>query len=237
MYAIATFLIVALLSMLFTRLATGTLIATGMPPEMAAFQARSAFTGAGFTTTEAENVVNHPARRRVISTTMFVGNLGVPTLVVTVLLGLLAPGPGETTTRLYVMVGGVALLVLLTFSPPATRYFVDLGRRASQPLIQRAIGASSEPLLSLSADVQVVALTLVDDVPLRSVRGLQQAMPDVRVLGIRPGGRRGEFVGGPPSDVELHSGDQVVVLGHQRELDRLLAEPSVAARRDSDDPA
>ena len=46
--AIATFLMVALLSLLFTRLATGSLIATGMPSEAAAFQARSAFTGAGF---------------------------------------------------------------------------------------------------------------------------------------------------------------------------------------------
>ena len=237
MYAIATFLIVALLSMLFTRLSTGALVATGMPAEMAAFQARSAFTGAGFTTTEAENVVNHPARRRVISTTMFVGNLGVPTLVVTVLLGLLAPGPGQTSTRLLVMVAGLSVVVVLAFSPPVTRYFVDLGRRASQPLIQRAVADSYEPLLALGPDVRVVALTLVDDVPLRSVRGLQQAMPAVRVLGVRPGGRSGEFVTGPPSDVELHAGDQVVVMGHQRELDRLLDEGPVTAEPDSVDPA
>ena len=87
MYAVATFLVVAILSMAFTRLAAGALIATGLPPEIASFQARSAFSGAGFTTTEAENVVNHPIRRRVIATTMLVGSLGTPTLVVTVLLG------------------------------------------------------------------------------------------------------------------------------------------------------
>lgn len=224
MYAIATFLIVALLSLLFTRLATGSLIATGMPPEAAAFQARSAFTGAGFTTTEAENVVNHPARRRVISTTMFVGNLGVPTLVVTVTLGFLAPGPGETSTRAIVLAAGVAVIVALAFTRPVTRWFVALGRRATQPLLGRSLTGRVVPLLNLSEDYQVVALPLSDDVPLRSVRGLQQAMPGVRVLGVRPGGRPGRFVSGPPSDIDLHAGDDLVVLARADRLREVFAD-------------
>ena len=99
MYAITTFLIVAVVSLVFGQLATGALIATGVPPEIAAFQARSAFSGAGFTTTETENVVNHPVRRRIVAATMLVGSLGTPTLVVSVLAGLIAPGPGSTTLR------------------------------------------------------------------------------------------------------------------------------------------
>jgi hypothetical protein len=201
-YAIATFIIVGLLSLLFTRLATGALIATGMPPEAAGFQARSAFTGAGFTTTEAENVVNHPVRRRVISTTMFVGNLGVPTLVVTVTLGFLAPGPGGTTSRALVLVAGVAVTVALAFTRPVTDFFVALGRRGTQPLLRRSLAGRPVPLLNLSDDYQVLALPLSGDVPLRSVRGLQQALPQVRVLGVRPGGQRGRFVSGPPSDID-----------------------------------
>ena len=51
MYAVATFLVVAVISVAFTKLAAGALIATGVPAESAAFQARSAFSGAGFTTT------------------------------------------------------------------------------------------------------------------------------------------------------------------------------------------
>ena len=224
MYAVATFLIVALLSLLFTRLATGSLVATGMPPETAAFQARSAFTGAGFTTTEAEDVVNHPVRRKVISTTMFVGNLGVPTLVVTVTLGFLAPGPGETSTRLTVLVIGIAVLVFLAFTRPVTDLFVALGRRGTAPLLQRSLTGQAVPLLSLSEDYQVVALPLSDDVPLRSVRGLQQALPAVRVLGVRPAGRNGAFVSGPPSDIDLHAGDDVVVLARRDKLDEVIDE-------------
>ena len=222
-YAVATFLIVALLSLLFTRLATGSLIATGMPPEAAAFQARSAFTGAGFTTTEAENVVNHPVRRRVISTTMFVGNLGVPTLVVTVTLGFLAPGPGETSTKALVLAIGIAAIVAVAFTRPVTNFFVALGRRGTEAMLSRTLTGRVVPLLSLSDDYQVVALPLADDLPLCSVRGLQQAMPMVRVLGVRPAGERGRFVSGPPSDVDLHAGDDVVVLADAEALEELLA--------------
>jgi hypothetical protein len=221
-YAIATFLVVALLSLLFTRLATGALIATGMPPDSAAFQARSAFTGAGFTTTEAENVVNHPIRRRAISTTMFVGNLGVPTLVVTVTLGFVAPGPGDTSTRGLVLATGTAVIVALSFTRPVTNFFVALGRRGTQPLLQRSLVGRVLPLLSLSEDYQVAVLPLSDDVPLRSIRGLQQALPQVRVLGVRPGGQRGQFVSGPPSDLDLHAGDDLVVLAHVDELNAVL---------------
>ncbi len=224
MYAVATFLVVALLSLLFTRAATGVLIATGMPPDAAGFQARSAFTGAGFTTAEAENVVNHPVRRRVISTTMFVGNLGVPTLVVTVLLGFLAPGPAETSTRALVLVTGIAVVVALAFSKPVTRLFVEIGRRGAQPVLRRALSGQVEPLLTLSADFQVVALPLADDVPLRSIRGLQQALPELRVLGVRPTGRPGSFVGGQPADIELHAGDDLVVLADTTQLAALMGD-------------
>jgi len=39
---------------------------TGMEKKKARFQALSAFAGTGFTTKEAESVVNYPARRKII---------------------------------------------------------------------------------------------------------------------------------------------------------------------------
>ena len=106
MYAVATFLVVAVITVAFTKLATGALIATGVPPEAAAFQARSAFSGAGFTTTEAENVVNQPVRRRIIGTTMLVGSLGTPTLSPEVAFstGILNCHDADTTVERYLHV-------------------------------------------------------------------------------------------------------------------------------------
>jgi hypothetical protein len=63
---VIAFLTVLALSMLITGLATSALSMTGLSRESARFQARSAFTGTGFTTQEAEKVVNHPVRRRII---------------------------------------------------------------------------------------------------------------------------------------------------------------------------
>lgn len=60
MIAILSLLAVLIVSLLITRIATVALTLTGLPRELARFQARSAFTGVGFTTSETEKVVNHP---------------------------------------------------------------------------------------------------------------------------------------------------------------------------------
>lgn len=197
MYAIATFLIVAVITMVFGLMATGGLIATGVPPEIASFQARSAFSGAGFTTTEAENVVNHPTRRRIIATTMFVGSLGTPTLVVTVLVGLVAPGPGSTTERTLVLIAGIALILLMIVNRPMRKLLVGFGQRYANKRLLPALDMKPTVLLELGGnyEVDVLALTADPDEAVRGLRGLEHAFAGVKVLG----GRRGdEYFGESP---------------------------------------
>ncbi|NJK33035.1 MAG: potassium transporter TrkA, partial [Deltaproteobacteria bacterium] len=79
MYAIISLLVVVTLSLIITRIATIALMHTGLSRPVSQFQARSAFTGAGFTTQETEHVVNHPVRRRIIRTLMLLGNAGLVT--------------------------------------------------------------------------------------------------------------------------------------------------------------
>ncbi len=79
MWGLISILIVLVISLLVVRVATVALTLTGMSQQMAKFQARSAFTGAGFTTSESENVVGHPVRRRIIMLLMLVGNAGIVT--------------------------------------------------------------------------------------------------------------------------------------------------------------
>lgn len=64
------------LSLVVTRLATTALHLTGLSWEAANFQARSAFTGTGFTTAEAEKVTGHPVRRRIITWLMIARSAG-----------------------------------------------------------------------------------------------------------------------------------------------------------------
>jgi len=58
---IIALLTVLALSLVVTRIATVALAATGLSREAAQLQARSAFTGTGFTTAEAEKVVDLPS--------------------------------------------------------------------------------------------------------------------------------------------------------------------------------
>lgn len=84
--AIVSVLAIIVLSLLITRFATLTLEVTGMSRDSARFQARSALTGTGFTTSEAEAVVRHPVRRRVIMRLMLIGNAGIVTVIASLIL-------------------------------------------------------------------------------------------------------------------------------------------------------
>jgi Trk-type K+ transport system membrane component len=73
MIAVFSFLIILTLSLIVTRIAALALSITGLSSTTAQFQARSAFTGVGFTTLESEAILNHPIRRRIIMTLMLAG--------------------------------------------------------------------------------------------------------------------------------------------------------------------
>lgn len=76
------------ISLIINRVAAVAFMATGLSREAARFQARSAYTGVGYTTSEAESVVNHPVRRRIAMVLMLLGNLGVATVAGTVFLAV-----------------------------------------------------------------------------------------------------------------------------------------------------
>jgi len=221
MYAVATFLIVSVFTLVFGQFATGALIATGLPPEVAAFQARSAFSGAGFTTTETENVVNHPLRRRIIMTTMFVGSLGTPTLIVTVLVGLIVPGPGSTMERSLVVVSGTLLILSMIANRSVRGLLVRIGQRYTSRRLVPALGGEVEELVVVADDfiVGVVQLKSEPGDTYRSLRALADALTGCTVLGVHDDDG---YAGAPPSDVDLHRGNALVVYGRREDVKRLV---------------
>jgi len=94
MVSIFSLLLIISLSILITRIATIALLHTGLSRESARFQARSAFTGVGFTTAESEKVVNHPVRRRILLLLMLLGNAGVATAMSSLILTFIGKGQG-----------------------------------------------------------------------------------------------------------------------------------------------
>ncbi|NET03534.1 MAG: potassium transporter TrkA [Symploca sp. SIO2B6] len=114
MGALTSLLIVITLSLLITRIGTEALTLTGLSRESAQFQSRSAFTGAGFTTSESEQVVSHPVRRRILMLLMMLGNAGIVTVVSSLVLTFIsAAGPADWLSRLLLLMLGIAFLWVL----------------------------------------------------------------------------------------------------------------------------
>jgi hypothetical protein len=101
-----------------------------MSRESARFQARSAFFGVGFTTAEAEAVVDHPVRRRIIMWLILLGNAGVVTTMGTLLISF--AGGGDHLTTVIVLLTGIAVLALLAASRPVDAALTRVIRRALQ---------------------------------------------------------------------------------------------------------
>ena len=74
-------ILILILLLLINEIATVMLSFTGMDREMAKFQALSALTGTGFTTSESESILENRQRRRIIATLMIIGKAGVILLI------------------------------------------------------------------------------------------------------------------------------------------------------------
>jgi len=149
MGAAITLLMILTISVTIVRTAAVALRLTGMPEDVARFQARSAFTGAGFTTSESEAVVNHPIRRRVIGLLMLLGNVGLVTVLGTFVVSFLATenSISAMSVQLFWLLGAIALLWFIALNPIADRVMcksigwllhrmTSLGQRGPTELLQ-----------------------------------------------------------------------------------------------------
>ena len=104
---IVVILTAAVVWLLIFWLGSTALEATGMERSKARFQALSAITGTGFTTREAESIVNHPKRRKITSWLMLIGNTGIFAFIIGLILylraGITAPSPFQISIILAVI--------------------------------------------------------------------------------------------------------------------------------------
>ena len=213
MYGVILLLVVAMLSLLITRVATIALTATGMARPAARFQARSALSGVGFTTTESEAVVAHPARRRIIMALMLVGSVGLATSIAGILGGLVSgtPSAGDRVTRGLVLVAGLALVYAASAS-----HRVD--RRLSK-IIGRGLARFTDldvrdyaALLHVAGEYEVKEMLATPDAWItgRTLGDLRLRDEGVLVLGIV----RGEtYLGVPDKNTRILAGDTLILYG------------------------
>ncbi len=234
--AIVSLLIVVAIQMLITRLAALALSLTGMARESAMFQARSALSGVGFTTHEAETVVNHPVRRRIIMMLMLTGSISLPAVIAALGLSLFTTLQAERWWwPLLLLIFG--LLALVTFGNNR-RVERHLNRWLSKALAKwtNLDVRDYVSLLQLQNGFAVTEM-LVDPGDWLDGKSLQDAAlshEGILVLGIQK--TNGAFIGAPRAADEIHVGDTLVLYGQidrLKELDQRGALHGDAAHREA----
>jgi K+/H+ antiporter YhaU regulatory subunit KhtT len=218
--ALATFFVIVFVSLLVTRVATVVLTLTGLSQDIARFQARSAFSGAGFTTREAESVVEHPLRRRVVQTLMLLGSAGLLTAIATLMLSFVSAGGEQSLLRIGVLLAGLVMLWLA-----ARSRWVD--RRLSAAIawaLRRWTdleGRDYAALLHLSGDYAVMELKVEADdwIAGRSLEKLSLRDEGIVVLGITRA--EGTYLGVPTDVTCVRPGDVLVLYGRTPSLSEL----------------
>lgn len=225
MIAIITLLLIIALTMLVTRIATTALILTGLSRQSARFQARSALTGAGFTTGESEHVVNHPVRRRIVMALMLIGSAGIVSAIASLSVSFVGEiEQRQVALRLGLLLGGVVGLLLL-----ARNERVDIWL---QRVISRFLRRHSDldvrdyaALLHVHGEYSVSELEVESDDWLAGRTLAELALSDegVLVLGVQRGAQA--YLGAPRGSARIDAGDVLIVYGPGHRIEDLDRRP------------
>ena len=130
MVAALSLLLIFAITFFFIRLASVALKLTGLPEQNAKFQAISAITGTGFTTSEAEMIVNYPIRRKIIGFLMIFGNLGIVSILSTLMISFVRVDAELSAILLQIgwIFGVTAIFFGIMLTPAVDRLFCGMIR-------------------------------------------------------------------------------------------------------------
>ena len=213
-----------IISLLITRIGSVALTLTGMASDVARFQARSAYTGVGFTTAESEQIANHPVRRRIVAFLMLTGNIGIA-VVIASMMATFAEGTKETTPFQWWIRIAILFVSLGVLWIVGTRRWID-------QTIEKIIAWALRKWTYLDTKDYVSLLHLGNGFVVFEIKVLEQdwvagktlaearlTSEGVLVLGIHRG--EDEYVGSPSGKNRLEVGDVLTVYGPQERLEEL----------------
>lgn len=222
MASIISLIIIIVLSILINRIATIALTHTGISYQVAKFQARSAFTGVGFTTDEAESITQHPVRRKIVLTLMLLGNAGVVSAVSSLILTFIGEDKGDLPDYVSLLVIGVSILLLWLLS---RSQLIDRGlKKAINYALHKYTDLNVKDyneLLNLSGEYGITELSLEHDNWLtnNTLARLSLKEEGIIVLGIKRSD--GSYLGIPEGENEIKTGDRLVLYGREQSLKEL----------------
>jgi len=226
MLSIISLLIVVSISILLTRIASIALTHTGLSQEIARFQARSAMTGAGFTTTESERVVNHPVRRRIILLLMLVGNVGIVGAMSSLILTFIgSDNVASITLRVILLVAGLVMLWAVAMSQWVNQRLSRFITWALKRYTRLDI-TDYASLMHLAGEYRIAEIQVRsgDWLANKTLEALKLRDEGIMVLGVTR--RNGRYLGVPQASTKLFAGDALITYG------RVSAMQDIDRRRD-----
>jgi len=225
--SVLALLLVLVLSALIIKVGSISLRMTGLDRETAAFQSLSAFTGTGFTTSEAENIVNHRERRKIVKALMILGNIGIVSGLAMLYLSFRGENFSDAMAKLGLL--GLALIVLLAF--PVAKGLdnvVDrfITRRLSK-MTHFSMGAFSE-ILKLASGYGIAELLITDSHPLaeKTLMETDLSQSNILVLAVKRGFH---LVPTPKADEQIRAGDRLLCFGYLKGMSDLVRKEDKSA--------
>jgi len=211
LYLLFPALLAILISFLIVRSAAIALMMTGLDRNKAIFQAISAFTGTGFTTREAERIVNHPKRRRIISWLMILGNAGIVAVIVTVTSSFATSGTYNIPINIIFLVVGIYVIYRIASSKGFIRRwesFVEDRLVKSRAVEEEMV----EDLLHLIEGHSLIKVLLQEDSPFvgKSLKEKELTKAGLLVLGIE---RAKNWIPVPKPSETMEAGDRLIIYG------------------------
>ncbi|MGB2764165.1 MAG: TrkA C-terminal domain-containing protein [Candidatus Aminicenantaceae bacterium] len=184
---------------------------TGLDKNKARFQALSAFTGTGFTTKEAESVVNHPQRRKIMRWLMIMGNAGVVTVIVTATSSMSTSQGYLLPLNILILIVGILLIYKLAKYRGFTRkweHFIEK-KLIKSPVFEES---ATEDLLHFLEGYGLVKKIVLEESPLHGKSLVESKLNEkgILVLGIE---RDKKWIPTPKAAEIIKSGDNLVIYG------------------------
>jgi hypothetical protein len=204
-------LLAILISFLVVRAASIALMLTGLEKKKARFQALSAFSGTGFTTKEAEAIVNHPRRRQIIRYLMILGNAGIVTVIVTATSSMATSQGYQLPVNVFFLIIGIYLIYkIATYKKFIRRWEGFIEKKLIKfPSFEEE---STEDLLHFLEGYGLIKNIIGDKSPLIGTSLSKGSLREkgILVLGIE----RGKcWIPIPGAKEIIQSGDRIVVYG------------------------
>ena len=226
MGAILALFVIATVSIIVVRIGATALMMTGLSWDTASFQSYSAFFGVGFTTREAEMVVNHPLRRRIIRDLILAGNIGLTSALATVIVTFVQSGSTkQTLSSLGLIAGGLVILVIISKFGFVQRLLDFLIRRS----LERAgvvHALDYELLLRVESGYCISEIDVLADSMIAGKTLAESRPADLHVVILSIQKDDGTFTGAPgPTDI-IEAGDVITAYGHENCLRKMSARGS-----------